>query len=505
MTLAAFTWTNRVRPVVELGVGDLRVPVGSAKWDTARWDNAAAVWAGVDPTWVDITCECYTARCSYGRDHANDRFTAGVASIYANNASGWADPDVSEDPAALTMRPGRAIRFGIVHINYGTRWLFRGFIDKITPTYLPEEEADSVLIDCIDALGEVNRAVLKPIAVAAHAGETASARIGRILDLAQWEPTKRDVLPSSTTLIATDDGGQVADLLSRTADSAGGSVFGDLNANIAFRNRDWQTYVPGTPPDGIIGNVDPGIPGYFVPWQPAQPAYLDPSITTGGTETITDQRGRVWTVDQAGAIVRAKPETPGYWVEGVPGDVCPVSWQRPFDRADLATRVIMGRDEATAVVVNDPVGQTLYGIEPFVQVDLQTERDDMLLYLANRVLKVRSFETAPRVRSVEIDGRTAVNAIDLMTTVDIWKPSRYRCRLEQPRGEVFDAEHFATGAVHELGADYWTLSLSLDLAAPWAAAGGHWDSAAWDQATWDASAALLEELAALRAEIGALA
>jgi hypothetical protein len=122
------------------------------------------------------------------------------------------------------MRPGHPIRLGVVHAGHGTRWLFRGFVDAMTPTYDPVE-ADSVEFACIDALGEISRAKLPQLATPAFAGDRIDVRIGRILDAALWPTRKRDLAPASDTVIATDLGGQVADLLGQTADSGGGSVF----------------------------------------------------------------------------------------------------------------------------------------------------------------------------------------------------------------------------------------------------------------------------------------
>lgn len=136
------------------------------------------------------------------------------------------------------------------------------------------------------------------------------------------------------------------------------------------------------------------------------------------------------------------------------------------------------------VILDDYQGQQLYGIEPFQRTDLLTARYDMLVLLAERILNGRHHSTAPRVRSVSLDARTADNAIDLMATVDVYDPSRYRCRLEYDRGLVFDEEYFATAVTHEVGPNGWTLELNLDSAAPYAAVGGGWDGAYWDTDRW---------------------
>jgi hypothetical protein len=299
MSLAKFGFTDRARPIVELGVGDTRIPVGTATWDNARWDATPnSVWAGTEPTWHDITCDTRSYRCEYGRVRTTERFTVGTANVTVDNTSGWADPNVVADTNVLTVRPGRAIRMGVVHQTFGVRWLFRGFVDAMTPTYDPTDP-DTVTLDCIDALGEVNRAKFVPQTLA-PAGETITGRIGRVLTLAQWPTDKRDLQPTSDTLIADDMSGQAADLLGQAADSNGGVVFGDLDGRIAYRPRDWQTFPPGTPVDGVIGNV-------------------------------------------------------------AAGDVCPTRWERPFNRADIATRVIVGRETPPAAGppgVQGPAGVT---------------------------------------------------------------------------------------------------------------------------------------------------
>ena len=72
-------------------------------------------------------------------------------------------------------------------------------------------------------------------------------------------------------------------------------MYGDIEGRVAYRRRDWQLFTVGTPPDGTIGNV-------------------------------------------------------------APGDVCPTRWERPFDRADIATRVIVGREAPPASGPPGPQG-----------------------------------------------------------------------------------------------------------------------------------------------------
>lgn len=858
MSEPIFAFTTRAVPIAEINIGDARIPVDPGRWDVSRWDATDAKWSGAE--WLDIACDVRSFTSEYGRQRTTDRFVPGVSTVVVDNSTGWADP-MATDPAILQMRPGREIRLGVQHAVLGTRWLFRGFIDSVVPTYEPVD-VDTVTFQCLDVLGEVNRAKLVPLADPAYGGERADLRIGRILDLAAWDPDRRDLWGTSDTLIADELGGQVADLLGQAADSTGGVVFGDTAGIIGFRPRDWQTYVPDTPDDGTIGNIGEGAPGYTIPGVPQVDGYLSPTvgsvstpdsadmtidgrmrltfglrittmgtgfpslltkslggfpglelnvyayqpsnnyvalstanvgltanvdvvmaqpfpvgaadhtlgiefaprstaltsildgvrtariagvplglpdttapvkiggaaqlpgrvywaqldainraqlvlpgvagnylrvpdaanlditddieivariaptswrpaaqmavvgkytstgnqrsfnfalsttgqlvlvlsttggdalqavsstgipsaaaptlwikmtrlrstgavtfytapdapneptswtqlgtpITTAGTaamfpstapveigsiatgtaqmfagriaraivrpgiaaaavldvsendagrmvtsttfvatsgQTVTvattvpnlivqaqpdrlvwrfdandypgtgtsyvDPRGRTWTLSAAGAITPKVPAVPPIVVPAVPADVCPTSWTRPFDRASIATRVIVGRSLDTAQVFDDLAAQDLYGIEPFERTDLLTELDSRIAEIGERFLETRGASTAPRVRSVAFDAATSIDALDLMTSVDVFKPSRYRCRLELARGIVFDEEMFATAVMHAVERNRWTLNLNLDAASPFAIAGARWDYGWWDQSAW---------------------
>jgi hypothetical protein len=462
MTVSAFDFTDRARPIVQIGVGDSRTGYGRV-WDTARWDTDAE-WSGLEPDWLDVSCDTRSSRIGYGRRAVTDRFVVGEASIVVDNTTGWADPNVLDALAELTVRPGRQIRVAVIHETFGLCVLFRGYIDAMIPTYLPDE-SDAVELVCIDALGEVNRAKLVALEIPVGASEGGADRINRILDAVGWVP--RDVSPSVEPLIATDMGGQVADLLGATADSVGGVVFGDMAGRVAFRGINWMSHRPTDPIDGTIGN---GVS------EPNRVTFAELNYLFFGDQVVFG----VTATD----------------------DVCPTAWERPFARADIATRVIVGRDEpAIRVQLDDDTGIEKYGIEPFERTDLLTQSDLTLTRIGARILTTRGESTAPRIRSVSLDAGTSNGALDLMSTVDVYRPSRYRCRLELPRGTVFDDVYFATGVAHDITRTSWTLQLNLDVAEPFAVPGGRWDGDIWDTAMWADLAPLIAEARDL---IGAL-
>jgi hypothetical protein len=424
-----------VRPFAELGIGDTRIPTGQARWNVARWDAPDARWASTEPTWLDVSCEVNGAQSDTGRERSTDRFRPGTADVTLRNDSGWADLRPPPfPPAALALRPGRQVRYG-VDTPRGRRVLWRGYIDEAIPLYQPYG-TDVVELTCLDAFGELARVRLVPLAAPVGAGDNAAQRVNRILDAAAWPALYRDVQPSSLQVQGTDLGGSVADLLGVTADSSGGAVFGDLAGRIAYRPRDWQTYLPTTPPAAIVGNIDPAA-------------------------------------------------------------VCPSTWELSWRRRDVAAVVTMGRDDGVGTTVADTAAQQAIGSEPFVRADLITANPGDLDTLARRVLVTRGIATMPRVEAVTLDAARDPgdgSTVELMATARPETPTRLRCQLATNGRTVFDVDMFVTAVAHTIDdRGRWLCRLTLDAAGPYAAPGGRWDGARWDRATWTNVVVLLDE------------
>lgn len=254
-----FSFTENAVPVVQLGLGDTRLPTGLGLWDSALWDDATALWEGTEPSWWDVSCYAHQAEINRGRERTTDRFLPGTASVTFDNRDGWADMAGSPGTiAAVSLRPGRQIRVGVDVASIGIQWLFRGVIDRVTPAYDPVRE-DIVTLDCIDMLGEVGSTKLiesPPVG----ADDTFTERVNRLLDTCGWPADKRLLAPSTLRLIQSTYGAQAIDLLGVAADSVGGIIYGDELGNIVTKNYGWQAYEEDDQPDGSIGNIIEGTP-----------------------------------------------------------------------------------------------------------------------------------------------------------------------------------------------------------------------------------------------------
>lgn len=450
---ATISTLPRVRPIVEIGVGDERDAEGVvALWQLdanndnvpdiagfveSRWqaptggdDAATSHWVGDQPFFVDVSCHAREVSTFSGRERANENWEVGTATIVLDNADGWADYPRTADPnQLLTMRPGRQVRVG-VELLYGSTvgivYLWGGYVDGMEPGF-DSEDGEFVTLECIDGKGEAGRSFVGELAAGVGAGETVSARIGRVLNAVAWFTNRRSIQAASVTLKATAFNAQAVDLMNLAADSAGGAVFGDVNGNVAFRGRDWQAVSSAQPPDGTIGNF------------------------------------------------------------GDPGEACAVNWEQSFNREDISTKVVIGRPNTVPMTKVDQAAFRLYGEETFERTDLETNLDSDLAILRDRILDVRNVSHMPRIAAVTLDASTSDEALDVMAKVSPYKPSFVRCRHKGDGGRVvFNNMMMVVGVEHTLTPDGWQARVALDNAKPFqiGANDGRWSDGTTATGYW---------------------
>jgi hypothetical protein len=487
----------RARPAVELGIGMSWAAGGTGGvWDESNWDDATSTWAGVEPWWVDVTCEVLDIQTFCGRERNTDVFDVGTATVTLRNDDGWADYPQTLPPEdlryLLTVRPGIGLRIGVaIDGAEDPEWLWRGYVDATTPGFIAGE-GDVVVCDCIDAKGEVGRQILAKLSAPIGAGEPVTQRVNRILDAAEWPTALRTIDASAIPLVATDLDGSVVDLLNIAAESAGASVYGGADGDVTMRQLDWQAWESDLDPDGTIGTYSAPLLIDLDEDPPESDLYVLPA----GMFVENPSGSGLYELFETSTyrLAELPPGSHLYWVALVePPTVCPSAWELSNARADFATRVIVAREGFDPLPpATDPEGVGLYGLEVYSKTDLETQEDTDLTMLRNRWLVTRGVDNAPRIPAVTIDAGTADNTVDIITTVDPRLPSRYRCRHVEagPDGDPIyriDRMMFATSVEHTIVPDSWVCRIGLDDAEPWmiGATSGRWDTTGvWDESTW---------------------
>lgn len=397
----------RVRPVLEVAIGDTEVEQGQARYDAAHYDEAPdATYAGVEPLWGDDSCDVVDAVTSLGRQRSADVFDVGHATVTVRNPAGLWDYPPTDPNVILSLRPGRMCRVGVVVDDALPVWLFTGWIDATRPDYRPAAELDTVVVDVVCAKGQFGRVELPEVVADVGAGETVTARLTRYANAAEFPTHRRLFDESGITLIGTRQGGRAGELADHAATSAGGDVFGDEAGMLRYGNRDWRVRGTVDPIDGYIGN------------------------------------------------------------RGVDGEVCPNAWEISFARSDFTTRVNYGRAGDDPATVDDLPNQTRYGVETWDLTGLDTQVAGTVANLAARALRIRSFDLAPRIEACTLDAARP-GVIELLTAASPFAPSVYSCGLEQAGRAVFARTLYLTGIEHTITAGAWTARLALDDAAPW--------------------------------------
>jgi hypothetical protein len=332
-----------------------------------------------------------------------------------------------------TEELGMWVRIGVDHQTLGQRWLFRGFVDALVPTYVPDHQ-DAVRIECVDALGEAGRVFVDGDQLS-HRFASAPTRIRQVLDRASW-PAHFRTVGDDSTLMSRPTTGKAVDLLTQVAESCGGAVYGDpYTGDVVFKGQDWQG-------DAAGGEVEAFITNYF-------PAEDD-------------------------GILR----------------VCPTGWERSSRRSDMCTRVryqtvTSDTDEGEPIIREwrYPAGERLYGVEKYERTLLCITRE-RLDELGIRQLRLRQPNQFPRIEAVVLDAATATEALDLMTTVSFTGPSKVQCQLRRDGLMVFNRKMLVTGVRHRMTPTRWTCRLALDPSSAFVEVGGRWDEARWGHDEW---------------------
>ena len=372
--------------------------------------TGTSTWNGEEPYWVDVTCYGIEIETYVGRDRAVDQWEVGTATIVLDNDTGWADypPTVDPNPFDLTVRPGRQIRVAVVgRRRRAGRCCGVAGSTRPTPASTPSTATSSPSNASTPKARSAVSTSPPSIRRSAPANRSTPA-CDRICDGAGWSAYWRNFDDAGITVVGTTLGGQAADLLNRAADSGGGSLFGDVDAKLRYRNRDWQLWPADELEDADDrqrvprllrrGHVDGGSARLRPVLRPDRHRRRHRGPAGSGLyDAVTDLDMRRGSAGLGAVRVRHE----------FIADVCPTNWEMTFAREDITTRVLIGRpDMDTPIVLDDDDGQELYGVETVDLTDLETAFDVEMTSIGNRLLVTRGHTTMPRIAAVTLNAAT---------------------------------------------------------------------------------------------------
>ncbi len=197
---------------------------------------------GVDPfddtsldvggNWVDVTSSVRNA--TYNTSSRSDQFVAfaaGQATVVLDNRTRNFDPSYASSPYVNDFKRNTPIRITGVHSSTDyVQWY--GYVQSWLPSYATINEATTT-VSAIDGLGVLARYSIDELAAASHDGDTAGARIGRVLDEVGFPSAYRD-LDGGELLTSTTFGVNALQHCQLAALSDGGFFYAQRDGTLSF-------------------------------------------------------------------------------------------------------------------------------------------------------------------------------------------------------------------------------------------------------------------------------
>lgn len=277
------------------------VPVD--RWDVAVWDGGGVTWEG-DPPITDVSCDVKELRIARGRDQPLDRFRPGALTFTLYDPNGVYTPwrTASDETGFTAIRPGVEV---VVWLDDGTTTYprFHGILDSIVDSFPDPSVPTSheVAITAFDDLSTV--AAFDGYELpAVGAGETAGARIARILANAQYVDAV-DLDPGTLALQATTLAKNALDEIGLVTDTDGGAFYATRDGVLVYVDTNGLVTDPRfTTVQATFGEVEPEI------------CYTDLQLADDLSHvrnhvSIANEGGTAVTVSDTGSIGLYKPRT----------------------------------------------------------------------------------------------------------------------------------------------------------------------------------------------------
>jgi hypothetical protein len=188
---------------------------------------------------VDVSSIALQASIRRGRNRILDKFEAGTATVVLQDDNGNFNPSNTNSPYYGKILPLRKIT---IYADYnGSRYiLFNGFIMQfITHFAVGVNDRSSVTLMCVDGFRMLTNLQIDSIS-GTSAGDLSGTRVGRLLDVANWPTSQRNLDAGSSTLQVDPGtaGRNMLDAIQLVADkSEFGAFFVDRKGYATFLSR----------------------------------------------------------------------------------------------------------------------------------------------------------------------------------------------------------------------------------------------------------------------------
>ena len=380
---------------VELG---LAAESGSFILDASLLDGTDTLGGDLGYVWTDITdwvhAQASITRGSVSSSGPYMRYGGGRCSFTLDSMDGRFDPTNLTGPYVAAgvsqLRPGVPVRI-VARTGAVDTVLFVGAADDWPITFAGELNA-IVEITASDPLETLNAADL-PAVTPVGAGETAAARVDRILNRIEWPAAQREISPLASMALQETTLAQSAwTQILQAADSAGAYAWIDCTGRVVVRH---QLGFPSAP-QTVVGMTEGAIPFEGVRPQPSPLARVINTVNLG----------------RAGSTAQFLEDLDSIALYG----------RRSWGRTDLTT----ANDEDVMALASQIVGQ-FAGLSAWHVSLVELSLDEHAATWSEAL--ARDIGDRIEVRQVTPDGRT-ITAQGIIASVSwTWSPAVARYRV----------------------------------------------------------------------------
>jgi hypothetical protein len=201
-------------------------------------DSLGFVWTNITPDIRDSS-GINVSRGSTRNQGPYYRYEAGTCTFTLENRTGRYDPLNLSGPFVVSnvtlLRPSMPVS---VRIEYDDVWhdLFTGYVESWNVQYSNNGNDSVAVVSCVDAAGTLSQT--DPLeAPAQGSGESASARITRILDNVKWPAEQRSIAVDTSSFLPTTLAQPAWTEMLLTADSVNGYLWVNASGDVVFQTK----------------------------------------------------------------------------------------------------------------------------------------------------------------------------------------------------------------------------------------------------------------------------